>query len=134
MDGSRTGGSPLTKAVAGRAHERGILGLGNAGDGETLFTGGKKERFSLEGRVEVDPLVFDLPHGDGWPISFRASEKGGLAPSAGRQRSKHSPVAVQAKLALGDAAGGLDGDIDATVEELQNLLDQELLLEVDVAH
>ena len=98
----------------------------------------------MDGVIEVDPLVFDLNHhGDGWPIGFRAPEKGGLvffeiivgllpreetgglpsksgeawdteAPSADRQ---DSPVAGQAKLVLGDATGGLDGDIDAVVEE-----------------
>jgi len=149
------------EAVAGgTSFHPGILGLGGAGE-EIRFTGCEKERFPLVGRstrfcigagpvgdgvVEVDPLVFDQTHGDGWPIGFRASEQGGLeflevivgllprektsglpsksgeawdaeAPSAGRQRSKHSPVAVQAKLVLGDTTGGLDGDIDAVVEE-----------------
>ena len=145
------------ETMAGRTsfHPR-ILGLGGTGE-EICFTGGKKERFSLEGRgagfcigaglvsdgiVEIDPLIFNLTHSDG----LRASEKGGLvyleiivglfpreetcgltgksgeardaeAPSADRQRPKHSPVAVQAKLVLGDATGGPDSDIDAVVEE-----------------
>ena len=99
-----------------------------------------------DGIVEIDPLVLYLTHGDRRPIGFCAAEKGGLvyleiivgrlpreetcgltgksgeardaeAPSAGGQRPKHSPVAVAAKLILGDAARGLDGEIDAVVEE-----------------
>jgi len=99
-----------------------------------------------DGIIEIDPLIFDLTHSDWRPISLRAAEKGGLvyleivvgllpreetcgltgksgeardaeAPSVGRQRPKHSPVAVQAKLVLSNATGGLDSEIDAVVEE-----------------
>ncbi len=73
------------EAMAGRTsfHPR-ILGLGGTGE-EICFTGGKKERFSIEGRgtgfcigaglvsdeiVEIDPLIFDLTHSDGRPISI----------------------------------------------------------------
>jgi hypothetical protein len=49
---------------------------------ETLV--GRSTGFSIgtgpvsDGVVEVDPLVFDQTHGDGWPIGFRAPEKSGL--------------------------------------------------------